>query len=226
MTDTTEKTTTTGTTSTTTQSTTTTTTTQTGQYSSTTAGHTTRPTTVGGTPSLMAGIHEVASFQTMTLEQLQAYYGEKAVPAWVPEGMEMRLDPSFPLGIYQKNASLIAVNESTWNRLLNAGIVRDADVVYDHNQLRWCDFIDGRRELIVHLSSAPYPRYNLGDLSRFDKQWNVGGCTAQVAYYSDAAYSDLWCYSALMVVGKTEYYVTAWNLTAEEFARILESLVD
>ena len=105
--------------------------------------------------------------------------------------------------------------------------MRDAQVVSDRNQLRFSDFIDGRRELIVHISSAPYPRYDLGDLSRFDESWSVaGGCTAQVAYYSDAAYSDLWCYSALMTSGTAEYYVTAWNLTKEEFAHVLESLVD
>ena len=161
------------------------------------------------------------------MAELEAYYGQKVTPAWLPEGMELRLDPSYPLGIYQKNASLMEVNRSTWDRLLNAGIVRDAQVVSDRNQLRFSDFIDGRRELIVHISSAPYPRYNLGDLSRFDESWSVaGGCTAQVAYYSDAAYSDLWCYSALMTSGTAEYYVTAWNLTKEEFAHVLESLVD
>ena len=204
----------------TTQHTTTTTTVRTN--GSTTASPT-RPTTGVGTPSVMGSFHEVASFQEMTVEELEAYYGQKAAPTWLPEGLVLRLDPSLPLGIYRRNDSLIAVNETTWNRLLGSDMVRDAEVVYDCNQLRMCDFIDGRRELTVGLSTAPYPRYKLGDMSRFDDPITVGGTTVQAAYFKDSA--DCWCWSVLIPKGDIEYYIEGWNITEDEFVQMLESLI-
>lgn len=200
-----------------------TTTTTTMRTNGSTTANPTRPTTGVGTPSVMGSFHEVASFQEMTVEELETYYGQKAAPTWLPEGLELRLDPSLPLGIYRRNDSLIAVNETTWKRLLGSGMVRDAEVVYDCNRLRWCDFIDGRRELTVSIASAPYPRYQLGDMNRFDDPIIVGGTTLQAAYFEDSA--SCWCWSVLVVKGDVEYYVQGWNITEAEFIQILESLI-
>lgn len=182
-------------------------------------------TTGAGTPALDKRISIVGRFQEMTLTELEAYYGHRVTPAWLPEDLEYRTDPGERLGIYHKDEEAIAKAQTAWDNLLNRGAVRDDAVIYDGNQFRWQSGLDERRELTVHLTTAPYPRYKLGDLSRFKQRWDIAGATAQVAYYSDSPYSDLWCYSALMEVDTIEYYVTAWNLTEEEFTRVLESLI-
>lgn len=189
---------------------------------STTVAHTTRPS-VGGTPTKEAGILKVSIFQEMTVAELEAYYGQKVIPAWLPEGLELRLDPDKRLGVCRKDEALIAENQAIWNNLLGDGIARDAEVVYDHNQLRWCDFIDGRRELLVHVATAPYPRYRLGDTTRFDDPITVAGTTVMAAYFEDSA--DCWCWSVLLAKGDTEYYIEGWNITETEFVQMLESLI-
>ena len=189
---------------------------------STTVNPTTR-TSVGGTPTKEAGILKVSTFQEMTVAELEAYYGQKVIPAWLPEGLELRLDPDKRLGVCRKDEALIAENQAIWNNLLGDGIARDAEVVYDHNQLRWGDFIDGRRELLVHVATAPYPRYRLGDMTRFDDPITVAGTTVMAAYFEDSA--DCWCWSVLLAMGNTEYYIEGWNITETEFVKMLESLI-
>lgn len=190
--------------------------------SSTTVTHTTRPS-VAGTPTKETGLLKVSTFQEMTVAELEAYYGQKVIPAWLPEGLELRLDPDKRLGVCRKDAALIAENRDVWNNLLTSGIARDAEVVYDHNQLRWCDFIDGRRELLVHVATAPYPRYRLGDTTRFDDPITVGGTTVMAAYFEDSV--DCWCWSVLVTKDDTAYYIEGWNITETIFVKTLESLL-
>ncbi len=188
---------------------------------STTANIATHPTAVGGTPLKEIGLNKVSVFREMTITELEDYYGQTVIPVWLPKGMEQRLD--MPLGVYKKDAALISENSSTWKNLLTSDIARDADVVYDCNQIRWTDFIDGRRELTVGICTAPYPRYKLGDITRFDDPIMVGNTEVMAAYFEDSA--DCWCWSALFRQANVEYYVAGWNITKEEFVHILESLV-
>ena len=190
--------------------------------SSTTVAHTTRPS-VAGTPTKETGLLKVSTFQEMTVAELEAYYGQKVIPAWLPEGLELRLDPDKRLGVCRKDEALIAENRDVWNNLLTSGIARDAQVVYDHNQLRWCDFIDGRREPLVHVTTAPYPLYRLGDTTRFDDPITVAGTTVMAAYFEDSA--DCWCWSVLVTKDDTAYYIEGWNITETEFVKTLESLI-
>ena len=188
-------------------------------------GRPTTGTTGVGNPTLDKQITLVGRFQEMTAAELETYYGQRVAPAWLPEDLETRPYPGEPLGIYHRDEGAIAKQQEIWNSLLERDVVRDKPVIRDTNRFRWQSFTDGRRELVVHLSSAPYPRYHLGDLGRFDDVRTIADTTARIAYYSDVPYSELWCYSALLTADGVEYYVTAWNLTEEEFIRVLESLI-
>ena len=192
---------------------------------STTANIATHPTAVGGTPVKEMGLNKVSVFQEMTLEELEAHYGQAAISSWLPKWLPERMDKrsGMPLGIYKKDETLISQNEIVWNSLLDSGVARDADVIYDCNQFQWTDFIDGRRDLTIGISTAPYPQYKLGDINRFDESVKVENTTVKVAYFEDSA--DCWCRSALFRLGKTEYYVEGWNLTEKEFETILKGLI-
>lgn len=165
-------------------------------------------------------------FEGMSEAQLAAYFGHRMLPSRLPEGLERRNMDNATLGIYCRDDEKIARNKQQWEYMLAYGAVRDAAVVSDLNSFYWVDWMDGRRELSVSVSTAPYPRYRLGDLTRFDETRQVAGVTVRLAHYDDAPYTQQWCYSALATVGKVEYYVTAWNISETEFLDTLASLLE
>lgn len=193
---------------------------------STTASIGTQPTGGSMQLSLIQYLSGVSDYETMTDAELEAYYGRRILPTDIPAGLERRITDGGDQGIFRRNEEKIRENPAVWSDLLKKEVVKDAPVVFDRTLVTYSDFVDGRRELTVGVSTVPYPRYNLGDLTRFDETLTVAGVTVQLHRYDDAPYSDQWCYTALAVVDGVEYLVDAWNLTEEEFLAILTSLLE
>ena len=193
---------------------------------STTAAIGTKPT-MGGSMQLglIQYLSGVSDYETMTDTELEAYYGRRILPTYIPDGLERRLTDGGDRGIFRRNEEKIRENPAVWSDVLKKGVAKDAPVVFDRTLVTYSDFIDGRRELTVGVSTAPYPRYNLG-MARFDETLTVAGVTVNLRRYDDNPYSAEWNYTALAVVGEVEYLVDAWNIPEEEFLAILTSLLE
>lgn len=182
-----------------------------------------QPTQPGDNAACQLAI--IGRFEAMTEAQLTAYFGRRVLPTWLPEGLEQRKAINPTQGIYRRDEERMALYPNQWAYMLQLGTVRDAAVVYDLNTFTFVDWLDGDRSLSVSVSSAPYPRHLLGDMTRFDETRQVAGVTVKLAHYDDSPYTDQWCYSALAEVAGVEYYVSAWNITEEAFWGTLESLL-
>jgi len=161
---------------------------------------------------------------SMTLSQLAGHFGRRLQPAWLPEDLEL-VTFSSGYGVWYRNEEKMQ-NLTDWEKKqFENGTWRDAEVIYDQNGIHYHG--EGARTLNVSVSTAPYPRNMLGDLTRFDEAVTVAGTAVKLAYYDDSAYGAdaQYAYSALFVVEDVEFYLNSWNIPREEFLKILESLL-
>ncbi len=179
-------------------------------------------------PDKTHSLKTLGRFEEMRPDELEAYFGRRIAPAWLPEDM-VQPEIYVPRGIIYRDEEKIAAYPDQWERLLESGQVRDAEVIYDHIQDQWESIHDPQRSLTVRLSSAPYyPAYHLGDTTRFDEDVTVAGVPVRLAFYDDTAAGGESgvCYSAIATVDGVAYYVSAWNFTRTEFLTMLESLLE
>lgn len=184
---------------------------------------TSAPTAMGG-DSIIDRRQYFGIFEEMTVPQLTAHFGRRILPDRLPQDMALAQE-GHKNGIYRRDEAYCEKKPLVVKKMVDAGLMRDAAITHDANTFIYQG--EGDRNLTVSLSTAPYPRVWLGDMSRFDEPLTVNGTAVKLAYYDDSAYvpKASWCYSALAQTGDVEFYVTAWNLTREEFLQILENLL-
>ena len=163
--------------------------------------------------------------ECMTLSQLEVYFGRRIRPAWVPQDLKQQT-LSIRYSVWHRNEEKMSHLSPYDKKQFEEGILRDASVIYDRNTILYRGKED--RELSVAMSTAPYPRNQLGDMSRFDETVTVAGVTAKLAYYDDSVYAGktLYSYTALFTVDGIAFCVNGWNLPRQEFLDVVESIIE
>lgn len=162
--------------------------------------------------------------ECMTLSQLEAYFGRRIRPAWVPQDLKQQT-LSIRYSVWHRNEEKMSHLSPYDKKQFEEGILRDASVIYDRNTILYRGKED--RELSVAMSTAPYPRNLLGDMTRFDETVTVAGVKARLAYYDDSTWGGQagYSYTVLFTVDGVEFSVNGWNLPRQEFLKVVESII-
>ncbi len=161
--------------------------------------------------------------EEMSVEQLEAHFGRPVRPRFLPADLQEASNAS--LGVYRRAEEIIEKNPTWWKNMVAKGYVRDEEIVSDCNTLHYAG--EGERNLTVKVSTAPYPRAWMGDLSRFKETVAVKDITVKLAYYDNTSHAgtENYSYTAYFTVGTVDYILTAWNIPRQEFLQIVESLI-
>lgn len=188
------------------------------------------PITPGDTDSLLP--NDVSAcmralpgdYTSMTLAELGRYFGRRIQPAWLPKDMRLQTT-SIGNGVWYRNEEKMK-NLTDWEKKqFENGTWMDGEVIYDQNAIHYLG--KDNRTLSVAMSTAPYPRNMLGDMSRFDEDVTVAGVAAKLAFYDDSPYGGAgFCYTVLFTVDGIEFNVAAWNVPREEFLKIVKSIIE
>ncbi len=163
-------------------------------------------------------------FEEMTLEQLEAYYGRRALPQWVPADLSPENTPR-PLGICHRDEDYIARMPEYWQSLVERGTVKDEEIVFDTNNFHF--YGQGQRSLHIEVGKSPRTSLHLGDPNRFKETLTLQGITVKLAFYDDRPYvaDGSYCHSAILTVEGVDYHLAGWDIPREEFLQIVESLL-